>query len=154
MSQTGNPPSSTIRLQTHSAVIHQIGLGDGSVAGIERQFERQRRSGPFSGVNLGNILLHELSFIVAVGQSAIPKHRAVGNNEGGILVQGPRSVFFAGNDVAIGNAIIEYADLKSVRSEAQVMRERKFDAVASIDSQAASAIPRIGLVDRIVFEVV
>ena len=154
MPQTGDPSAAAVRLQSHSAVIDEVGLGDGSIAGIERKHERQRGSGPFSCVNFGNILLHELGFIVAVGQSAIPKRRAVGNNEGGILVWCPCGVFFTGNDVAIGNAIIEYADLKSIRSETQVMRERKFDAVALIDRCAMGPVPRIRFVYGVAFDIV
>ena len=73
MAQTGDPTAPAVRLQTHATVIHKVSLGDRGVARIEQQLERQRRPGPFTGVNFGNTFLHELGFIVAVGQSAIPK---------------------------------------------------------------------------------
>src|SRR5437764_10443145 len=66
-----NPSASAVGLQTHAAVIHQTGLGDRGVTRIERQLERQRWSGPFSGVHFGNIFLHVLGLIVGVGLCGI-----------------------------------------------------------------------------------
>src|SRR2546429_2619863 len=54
MAQTNHPAAVTIRLQSHSAVIHQICLRNRRIPAGRRQLKRERRPGPFPGLHVGD----------------------------------------------------------------------------------------------------
>ncbi len=75
-------------------------------------------------------------------------------NEGRVLVRHAHGVGRTGNDVAVGHAVVERANLQDVGHLAQVVRQRDLDAVAAIDRRAVGTVPGIGLVDAVRFQAV
>ena len=51
MPETDHPAAAAVRLESHAAVVHEIGFGDRRVAAVLGQLERQRRTRPLSGLH-------------------------------------------------------------------------------------------------------
>ena len=146
MAETNHPAAATVRLQSHAAVVHEVGFGDRRVAAVLWQLECQRRSGPLSGPHRGGVLLHVGRFVVPLTHARVPHGRSHWHVERRPFVRHARCGGIAWNDVAVRDAVVEGANLQRVGDRRQVVRERERRAVGVAGRGAADARPRVALV--------